>query len=135
MSEDRPYTVFLVEDSSLLAQFVVERLNSINIVVVASADNSVDAIIGIRGAKPDAVVLDLMLRDTSGFDVLREIHKWPENERPIVMVLTNFSLQPYREKAKEFGAAFFFDKAKEINAMIEMLGSLAVLRGAQRTAS
>src|SRR5436190_424445 len=78
-----------------------------------------DAISGILETRPDLVVLDVHLAEGSGFDVLRALHaQAPELE---VVVLTNYSADPYRQIAERFGARALFDKTREFERVRDLV--------------
>ena len=119
------YKVFVVEDSPLLTRFLLERLRASEIAVVGHADNAESAISGIAESRPDAVIIDLGLRIGTGFDILRALQMTAADHRPKRMVLTNHTLPSVEAMARRWGADYFFDKAKDINRMVETIESLA----------
>jgi DNA-binding NarL/FixJ family response regulator len=118
--------VFLVEDSAL----VRERLESMLMAVpgtsiVGRAHGAAAAVQEILATRPDLVVLDVQLAEGSGFDVLRELHaKAPELH---VVMLTNYSSDPYRQIAERFGARGFFDKSREFERVRDVVANHAVV--------
>jgi len=106
--------VFLVDDS-ILIQNCLEALVSDfpEIEIVGRAETHLEAIKGIRELKPDAVILDIRLKEGNGFDVLLNIKA--EDPSPVVIMLTNFPYAQYREKSMELGADYFFDKSTEFD--------------------
>jgi DNA-binding NarL/FixJ family response regulator len=116
--------VFLVEDS----QLVRERLESLlaevpGATIVGHATRATDAIRDILATQPDLVVLDVQLAEGSGFDVLRALHaQAPQLE---VVMLTNYSADPYRQIARRFGARALFDKAREFERVRDLVASHA----------
>ncbi|MBV8031703.1 MAG: response regulator transcription factor [Betaproteobacteria bacterium] len=117
-------TVFLVEDSPL----VLERLQAMlapveGVRVVGSAASANEAIPAILAARPDVVILDLKLQESSGFDVLRAVHK---REPGIdVYMLSNFASEPYRRFALRHGARGFFDKTSEFERVRDVIAERA----------
>jgi len=61
--------------------------------------------------KPDLVLLDLILPDVNGIEVLREIKKHKETENIPVFVLTNYSDKKLIEMSKKLKASKFLLKA------------------------
>jgi len=110
------YRVFLVEDSAPVLERVLQVLGSIDgVTPVGSASTALDAERQILAAQPDAVLLDIKLAQGSGFDVLRAVHKHaPQIE---IYMLSNFTAQPYRDRATSLGARGFFDKTTEIDRL------------------
>jgi DNA-binding NarL/FixJ family response regulator len=89
-----------------------------------SVATEADAVAAVRDGTVDVVILDLQLRDGTGFGVLRALRKMAR--RPDVVVLTNFALSTYREKALELGAAHFLDKSRDYDRLPDILTHLVV---------
>ena len=110
------YRVFLVEDSAPILERVVQMLGSIDgVAAVGSASTALDAERQILELQPNAVLLDIKLAQGSGFDVLRSLHKRAPHIE--FYMLSNFSVQPYRDRAARLGASGFFDKTTEIERL------------------
>ena len=116
--------VYVVEDSPLVFERLRESIEEVGAKVVGHADDSSTAIAEIGELRPDAVVVDIALREGTGFHVLKEIGDLPEN-RPVRVVLTNFNRPWYRDAAKRLGAKYFFDKSCEVQQMLDVLRSMA----------
>ena len=71
--------------------------------------------------RPDAVIIDIGLRQGSGFDVLKALSVNSVGHRPKRIVLTNHTLDQYRKAAQRWGADYFFDKSKEIPELLRIL--------------
>ena len=113
--------VLLVEDSKLLAERLREALDQLpDVEVVGTADTEVGAVAMARAHSVDAMILDLQLREGTGFGVLRTLGK----ARPAVIVLTNFSLPTYAERAKQLGVEQFLDKGKDFERLPAVLASI-----------
>ena len=112
--------VYLVEDSPLVQQRLLAMLQEIpDTTVVGTAARAEDALSGILATRPDLVVLDVQLKEGSGFDVLRALHaRAPELD---VVMLSNYSSYPYRQIAERFGARGFFDKTREFERVREVV--------------
>jgi len=117
--------VYLVEDSPVLREYVIESLEDTGgSRVVSSADTEDDAVSGIVASTPDAVVLDIQLRQGNGLNVLRRVRSLKLGVRPLVIVLTNYNTPEFRSRALTAGTDFFFDKATELHRVAEVLGTL-----------
>ena len=116
--------VFLVEDSPVIRERLEALLAGIPGTTVAGrAAGAAEAIRDILATRPDLVLLDVQLAEGSGFDVLRALHAQAP-QLPVVM-LTNYSADPYRQIAERFGARAFFDKTKEFDRVREVLAQPA----------
>jgi DNA-binding NarL/FixJ family response regulator len=117
-------TVYLVEDSPLVSERLLEMLEGVPGVRLAGhATRADDAIRDILAAHPDVVVLDIRLAQGTGFDVLRALHdRAPEIE---VYMLSSFASDPYRQLAARLGARGFFDKASEFTRVRDAVAAHA----------
>ena len=111
--------VFLAEDSELVLGRIRDMLTGMGSVEIAGeAATATEAIAGILGSAPDIALLDLNLKEGSGFDVLRALGGRMPRTR--FYMLSNFSADPYRQLARRLGARDFFDKTKELERVREI---------------
>ena len=116
--------VLLVEDSPVIRDLIAEILNAVPGVTVAeSAESESDAIDAVRRLDVDVVILDLQLRRGTGFGVLQAMHGLPR--KPAVVVLTNFAIGSYRERALALGAREFLDKSRDYDRLPAILTEIA----------
>lgn len=116
--------VLIVDDSKTVCNGLQKMLTGIpGIKISGQAHNGNDAITSISELKPDVVILDIRLPDLSGIDVLIDIKakKLPTK----VIMLTNYPYPQYREKCRELGADYFFDKVTEIEEIPLLIEELA----------
>ena len=112
--------VFLVEDSPLVLARLRELLSSLpDVGIVGEAAGASEAIAGILASEPDIALLDLNLKEGSGFDVLRALGGRMPRTR--FYMLSNFSAYPYRQLALRLGARDFLDKTKDIERVSEIM--------------
>lgn len=64
-----------------------------------------------EGQKPDLVLLDIVLPDMNGMDILKEMRERSASKNIPVFVLTNYSDKDLEEKGKELKAEKFILKA------------------------
>ena len=115
--------VLLVEDSLLLAERIAEVLRYLpGIDLVGVVDTEEAAVAAIGRQRVDIVVLDLHLKEGTGFGVLRAIGVF--SERPRVIVLTNYDLPEYKEAAMSLGATAFLDKARDFFRLPDLLATM-----------
>ena len=114
--------VFLVEDSPLLRSRLDAMIAAIpGASAVGQADGADDAVRQILAMLPDAVVLDIHLKQGNGFDILRAVSvKAPQVS---FYVLTNHPMETYRQTAERLGARGFFDKSTEFDRLREALAA------------
>lgn len=69
------------------------------------------ALEAVRRDRPDLVILDLMMPDMTGFDVLRQLRADPALDGVAVVMYTALSDPRTRQTAAELGAAEFLVKS------------------------
>ncbi|HEY0745960.1 MAG TPA: response regulator [Steroidobacteraceae bacterium] len=105
--------VFLVEDSIVLSERLIELLGAMpDVNLVAAVDTENAAVDYLRRLPADVVLLDLHLKQGTGFGVLRAIAKM--RTRPQIIVLTNYDLPEYMQASMSLGASYFLDKACDL---------------------
>jgi two-component system response regulator DevR len=116
-------TVLVVEDSELVREKLVSAIGEIPGVRVVKVGNVRQARQAVVEDRPDLVLLDIRLPDGSGIDVLKEIRN--ERRTAVVVILTNYATEQYREKCMTVGASFFFDKSTESEKAIEVIRGMS----------
>ncbi len=115
--------VFLVDDSSLVIDFLKEMLAALRGIEVAGHAHDVStALRSIRTGCPDVVLLDLHLPDGSGMEVLKTIKK--EMPATVMIVLTNYAFPQYKQKCLELGAHAFLDKSTDFTKIPRLLSAM-----------
>jgi DNA-binding NarL/FixJ family response regulator len=89
-------------------------------VVVGTADVSSEAIAEIAELHPDVVTIDINLRKGTGFDVLRALATG-RDKPPLRIIFSNVTGEEYRREAKGLGAEYFFDKARHMRELLQVL--------------
>ncbi|QPC31964.1 response regulator [Caldimonas thermodepolymerans] len=118
-----PLRVLLVEDSALIRERLLDLVASCEgFAVTAEVESEPQALAALAQQRFDAVVVDLQLREGTGFGVLRALLHAPQ--RPLTMVLTNTSTRPVRERCLALGAHHFFDKSNEFDQVAQALDAL-----------
>ena len=125
MSNSSILRVLLVEDSSLLATRLAELIGRLpDVDLIDTVDTESEALSRIASATPDVLILDLHLRNGSGFGVLRSLSRGV-HRRPKIIILTNFGLPEYRREAETFGVEAFLDKSRDYFRLPSLLTGFA----------
>jgi DNA-binding NarL/FixJ family response regulator len=112
--------VFIVDDSPVVRDRLANLISELpNVEVVGQADIAFEAINSIRRLRPTVVVLDISMPGGSGMYVLESIKK--DQPNPLIIMLTNFANDQYRQKCLRLGADYFFDKSTEFERVTEVL--------------
>ncbi len=116
--------VLIVEDEPNIAvalRFLLDR-EGFDVVVVRDGDDALD---NVTSNTPDLVILDVMLPNRSGFDILRDIRQSDRAETPVLMLTAKGQARD-RKTAAELGVNTFmtkpFSNAKVVEAVHELVG-------------
>ena len=119
------YTVLAVDDVPLnliLVEKILQRYNF----KVKKANGGQEALDMIAAEKPSLVLLDLMMPNVDGFDVLAELSKSEETSNIPVVILSALNSESDIEKALSNGAKDFVTKPilmdKLLNCILRTLG-------------
>jgi diguanylate cyclase (GGDEF)-like protein len=112
MSRDN--TVLVVDDASDSLQALAALLGTEYTVVLAKT--GAQALERLRDSKPTLILLDILLPDTNGFDLLQKIKGMPEYADTPVLMITQLDQPEDEVKALSLGAVDFIPKP--INGLI-----------------
>ena len=104
-----PPTILIVEDTQSLAMMYQAYLLPTGVNTLLANDGAT-ALEIINRVKPDLIVLDVMLPDMNGLDILAQLE--PENS-PQVVVLTGHATKEMAIQAIKLGASDFLEKPVE----------------------
>ncbi len=102
-------TVVVVEDEPDTAEMFAEMARLIGMSVIKS-HGGVRAIDLIAEKKPDAVLLDIMMPDVSGLEVLRYMQRDPRLSHIPVIIVSAKGLPADIKTGLEAGASFYLTK-------------------------
>lgn len=126
---ESPYRVFLVEDSPAIRETLAHSLESSGqLTIVGHAETADDACKALEITAADAVIVDLHLRQGTGFDLLTRLKGVPALSHLVKIVLTNYAAKTFRDRCMVLGANYFFDKSLEFDQVIDVLHGLAASR-------
>lgn len=112
--------ILIVDDSREIRNSFSKLLNSVEgIDGITEAESPLSALKIFENIKPDIVILDIYFPKGSGFDVLKELVG--RQQKPVMMVLTNFPNDQLMQKSYALGADYFFDKSKSIMKLVELI--------------
>jgi two-component system, OmpR family, response regulator len=115
--------VLLVEDSTMLIERLSEALQQIPAVdLIGTATTEKAAIKFACREAVDVIILDLQLKEGTGFGVMRALAA--TELKPRILVLTNYNLPEYKNAALGLGATHFLDKARDCDRLPELLQAM-----------
>ena len=103
--------ILLIEDDPFLVTLLKAKFSREGFEILYAKDGR-EAIDILRKTKPDLILLDIILPQKSGFEVLEEIRSDPQLRNVPVMIISNLGQSEDIAKGKEFGAIEYFVKAK-----------------------
>jgi two-component system OmpR family response regulator len=119
-SQGAPLRVLLVEDSPVIREAVVELVEANGRARVAfTTDSELAAISELKENSYDVVIVDLRLREGSGFGVLRALQQY--QPQTLTIVLTNYTSAAIRKRCAELGVKWFFDKSTEFEGIVDLI--------------
>lgn len=105
-SEVRIRRALIIEDSPSAAQQITRYLKPLGIEAVTYT-NGKHAATYVRDIRPDLIILDILLPDTSGWDILTDLKAHADTKDIPVLIISVIDEQP---KGKELGAAGYLVK-------------------------
>jgi CheY-like chemotaxis protein len=102
-------TVLIIEDEEDAADMFAEMMR-VSGYRVLKTSSSTPALTMMTAEKPDVVILDIMMPEISGLDILRQMHKNPELANIPVVVVSAKSLPADIKLGMEAGASIYLTK-------------------------
>jgi len=104
-----PKTVLIIEDEEDAAELFAEMMRVSGFRVVKTS-KSRPAISLMSSEKPDVILLDIMMPEISGLDILRQMRREPELANIPVIVVTAKSMPSDIKNGMEAGASTYLTK-------------------------
>ncbi|CQR56747.1 response regulator [Paenibacillus riograndensis] len=101
--------VLIVDDEEVLRMLIEDTLEDLENVEIHTAENGAEALTKLSGQLYDLVILDYMMPEMTGIEVLEALDIEQKNAMPILM-LTAKAQENDRSKARDAGARFFMPK-------------------------
>ncbi|MBI2042468.1 MAG: response regulator [Candidatus Nealsonbacteria bacterium] len=102
--------ILFIEDESALQKTFSEVLTQEGYQMLSALDGE-EGLRTAKSAKPDLILLDLILPKLHGFEVLKALKEDPATKDIPIIVLTNLESTSDVEKALELGATTYLVKA------------------------
>lgn len=106
------HKILAVDDENDVLLIIKTALKSEGYEVV-TATNGLDALEAAAAEKPDVMILDVMMPDMSGFEVLEKLRENPETQNIPVIMLTGLSERAKIREALEKGTQYYIVKPFE----------------------
>ena len=103
-------TILLIEDDPFLIDIYTTKLKESGFKVEV-ATNGEEGIIKAQETKPNLIVLDIVLPQIDGWEILKEIKANPNLKKIPVVILSNLGQKSEVEKGIKLGAVKYLIKA------------------------
>ncbi|MBI3495134.1 response regulator transcription factor [Candidatus Berkelbacteria bacterium] len=101
--------ILIIEDDEDLRKMYEERFGKDGFETITAADGETGTALALE-QRPSLILLDLMLPQRGGLNVLKILKSWPSTQSIPVVVLTNYGREEYRMEALRDGATYFLLK-------------------------
>lgn len=115
----RPGTILVVEDDMVTATLILRMLSAAGFAVKHAANR--DGILAGLKAAPDLVILDVLMPDANGFDILNRIRQHPTLKDMPVLLLTSLGALDDILQGLKLGANGYLTKPAKSKALLEAI--------------
>ena len=118
--------LFIADDHAAFSERLANMLKQIKgVEIIGQAENASQAIDTICEVKPEVVILDIhMPPGPGGFEVLRTIKE--RQAGSVVIMLTAFPSEEYKQRSISMGADYFFDKSRDLKNLLSVIKTLVL---------
>lgn len=102
--------VLLIEDDPFLSEIYVAKFSESGFEVLIAQDGAL-GLAKIKEQAPDVIVLDIVMPNMDGFEILRALKQDPKAKYIPVVILSNLGEQENVQKGLDLGAVAYIVKA------------------------
>src|SRR5688572_1017468 len=121
------YTALVVEDSPTMRQLIVFALRRLKTLRVTEADDGVDALKKLQGARFDILITDINMPIMDGLKLVSMVRKDQTHKDIPIVIITTEGAQEDRERALALGANAYITKPIQAPQVIETVKELLKL--------
>ncbi len=115
--------IYIVEDDESIREIEEISLRNSNH-IVCSFENAKDFYARLDDVLPDLVVLDVMLPDESGYDIVKKLRKQPNTKKLPVIMVTAKTTELEMVKGLDYGADDYIKKPFSVIELITRVKAL-----------
>lgn len=101
--------ILIVEDDVFFQKFYSQKLQEVGFTVNVAVDGN-DAIVKVVKTKPDLIILDIIMPNKDGFEVLEEISRDRVLSKIPILVFSTLGQEQDVQKALKLGAVGYVNK-------------------------
>ena len=121
--------VLIVDDDPDMVM-VLGMLMKVNGITALKAFGGVEGLEKARADKPDVILLDIMMPDMDGYEVIKELRSDKTTKGIPVVFLTARTDEEYKERAETLGADGYITKPYDRDSLMETIRRVAGSRTA-----
>lgn len=109
--------VLIVDDASFMRDMIKDILSKGGYEIAGEAENGRDAIVRYKELKPDLVTMDIVMKEKTGIDAVREITSFDKAAR--IIIISAMGQQSMVVDAIQAGAKGFVVKPFKAEVLLE----------------
>ena len=119
-TKNKPTRILLVDDHPVVRDGFAEVINrEPDLTVCAAAEDRAGALEAIETRRPGLVVIDLTLKNSSGMELIKDIHsRWP---KLLVLVVSMHNENLYAERVLRAGARGYITKQQATRDILQAI--------------
>ncbi len=124
-------TIMIIDDVAVNTKVLRAHLQNAGYGNVRTLSDSTDALATIYRETPDLVLLDLMMPDVSGLDILEALRSDEEMKHLPIVILTGTESSELRKRALNLGATDFLTKPVDVDELIPRVRNTLTIKSYQ----
>lgn len=116
--------ILIIDDNEAHNEVMVSLFNEVGYKNINVAINGDEGLAKVDSIRPDLVILDTLLPDTTGFDVCKQITEKYGEEKPKIVIMTGFIDAVDVIKARQMGAEDYVVKTADFSYLLDVVRKL-----------
>lgn len=119
------YSILIVEDDEILASLAIAKFTKAGYDVAHASDGKQCLELLSSGKLPDLILLDVIMPEVNGFDVLRALKRESRYKNLPVVIFSNYAQDQDLDTARSLGAVEFLVKSKmTLKEVVDRVGEI-----------
>ena len=123
--------IMMVDDEPIMLDLIQVFLEDAGCEQFMGLSESTQAVEQVTNNQPDVLLLDLVMPEVNGFEVLRSLRNQPETKHLPIVVLTSSSDGPTKLEALELGATDFLAKPVDPSELVLRVRNILTVKAYQ----
>ena len=116
--------ILIVEDDQFFRELLKKKLTSVGFSII-EASNGEEGVEKVKSKKPDLIILDLLLPNIDGFEVLSKVKTSSDTSSTPVIIVSNLGQQEDIEKGMKLGANDYLIKSQfDIESIVSKINNI-----------